>query len=237
MSKRIAITKEWLQALGFTNVTEDGKVFYKGKECKEVLATAKHKYGTDRQYPVIVVYDYKLYKKSKAEGSKRTQRFLLVSRIVYAWFNEICPAEFDVDHIDNNTLNNSLSNLQLLTRKENLARRPARNQYTCKFTEEELKEYKELLVNYEGEVLKCRYDIEQTKEDIKELEADLAMLTELSKNISNYTAYKESKAIKEDKLSELKEQLKRERNSWHFWCNKLKEFKNTHLTRVNSSLK
>ena len=44
-------------------------------------------------------------------------------RLVYAWFKDDIPAKHDVDHIDGDTMNNSLDNLQLLTRKENLAKR------------------------------------------------------------------------------------------------------------------
>ena len=44
-------------------------------------------------------------------------------RLVYAWFKDDIPAKYDVDHIDGDTMNNSLDNLQLLTRKENLAKR------------------------------------------------------------------------------------------------------------------
>ena len=44
-------------------------------------------------------------------------------RLVYAWFIDDIPEKYDVDHIDGDTMNNSLDNLQLLTRKENLAKR------------------------------------------------------------------------------------------------------------------
>ena len=46
-----------------------------------------------------------------------------LARIIYAWFNGEVPEGFVVDHIDNDPDNNKLSNLQLLTVEENLAKR------------------------------------------------------------------------------------------------------------------
>ena len=54
------------------------------------------------------------------------------SRVVYAWFNGDIPAgDYDIDHIDNDTLNNFPENLRLLTHKENIQKRPNHgcNQY------------------------------------------------------------------------------------------------------------
>ena len=46
----------------------------------------------------------------------------------------------DVDHIDNNSQNNDLSNLQLSTRKENLAKREGfKNQWDAMKANEEVK--------------------------------------------------------------------------------------------------
>lgn len=43
-----------------------------------------------------------------------------IHRLVYESFNGHIENNMEVDHIDNNKSNNSLSNLQLLTRKENM---------------------------------------------------------------------------------------------------------------------
>lgn len=51
---------------------------------------------------------------------------------LYAWYKGEVPAGYDVDHIDDNTLNNDLSNLQLLTHAENIKKRGGgKNQYTA----------------------------------------------------------------------------------------------------------
>lgn len=61
-------------------------------------------------------------------------------RLVYAWFIGYVPSNMDVDHIDGDTLNNNLSNLQLLSRAENLAKRKGfKNQWDSK----KAKAYKE----------------------------------------------------------------------------------------------
>ena len=51
---------------------------------------------------------------------------------VYAWYKGEVPAGYAVDHIDNDPLNNSLDNLQLLTPEENIKKRGGgKNQFTA----------------------------------------------------------------------------------------------------------
>ena len=54
------------------------------------------------------------------EGRLRT---LPVHRLVYVAFHGPIPPHLEIDHIDHNKTNNHLSNLQLLTPKENLRKR------------------------------------------------------------------------------------------------------------------
>ena len=103
----------------------DGK-FYQNKiragltEIKTYVSTTKHKYGKDLSYQIISVYNY--------DTKKITT--LTYHTFLYAWFIGEVPAGYDVDHIDGDTLNNDLNNLQILTREENLAKRGGgRNQY------------------------------------------------------------------------------------------------------------
>ena len=48
-----------------------------------------------------------------------TKKYYRVSRFVFECFKGEIPVDKEVDHIDNNKKNNSISNLQLLTPKEN----------------------------------------------------------------------------------------------------------------------
>lgn len=46
-----------------------------------------------------------------------------LSRLVYVWHKGDIPDGYVVDHIDNDSFNNSIDNLQILTVEENLAKR------------------------------------------------------------------------------------------------------------------
>jgi len=92
---------------------------------------AKHKYGKEKGYPSIC---FSVNNKPKG---------FALSRVVYAWFIGDIPDNYDIDHIDNNPYNNSLENLQLLTRKENIAKRgPARNQHNAKWSNADIELYR-----------------------------------------------------------------------------------------------
>lgn len=231
--ERLTITKEWLQSVGITEITKEGKVFTKRGERKPSIATCKHKHGKDKQYPIIQVYDQELWHEQckNKDKNRNGTRILVLSRVVYAWFHEICPTEYDVDHIDNNPFNNSISNLQLLTRKQNLNRREGRNQYTCKLTEEQLKYFDEQKRSYESMINEARKWIEEDKEEISKVQKDLDYYTEICKKISDYKLYKELKEDYKNRMSEHKEALKRHRESWHYWCKAYKDFKTAYLTR------
>ena len=78
---------------------------------KASIIGKKHPYGENRMYKAYVFHE---------NGKAYT---ISEHRLVYAWFKDDIPAKYDVDHIDGDPMNNNLDNLQLLTRKENLARR------------------------------------------------------------------------------------------------------------------
>lgn len=56
------------------------------------------------------------------------QKHFLIHRLVAHFYIGPCPEGCEVDHIDRNRANNDVSNLQYLTHRENLARRPCRSQ-------------------------------------------------------------------------------------------------------------
>ena len=136
MGRPAEITKNKLQSLGITEVTKDGKVFMGDVLIKSFIQSKKSRFKV-QQYRTIHIYDPEIYQKQKAKyggkcvpGKTIGMRVYVLSRVMYAWFNGVCPANMDVDHIDNNSLNDTLDNLQLLTRQENLAKRTGyRNQY------------------------------------------------------------------------------------------------------------
>lgn len=74
-------------------------------------AVCKHKYSTDKSYPVISLsYNGKI-------------RCIPLGRVIYAWFTDDIEDGMVIDHIDNNPYNNRVENLQKLTPDENLKKR------------------------------------------------------------------------------------------------------------------
>lgn len=132
---RTTLTKERLKELGVTDVKEDGTVFVRGKEKPAYRITAKHPYGQDRTYLAIALQDYTkkvdtIQKVKRKDGSIHTHKawayavkVIPLARLMLAWFNNEVPGDMDADHIDGNPLNNHISNLQIISRRENLAKR------------------------------------------------------------------------------------------------------------------
>ena len=108
----------------FRVVEIDGK-FYQNKpsglkELKVFVIAKTHTYGKTMVYEYCVPYNYRTHK----------QTIMSYHSFLYAWYYGEVPAGMDVDHIDGDSLNNDLDNLQLLTRKENIAKRTGKkNQY------------------------------------------------------------------------------------------------------------
>ena len=130
------LTKQDLIDIGVTDVTEDGKVYVNGVLKKLSVTSKATKYGGVKHYVIVVIPDRRAEKrdtvqrrKTKKKGvrtykhwSYRTKTIPL-GRLMLAWFTGSIEADEDADHIDNDTFNNCLDNLQKLSRKENLAKR------------------------------------------------------------------------------------------------------------------
>lgn len=88
-----------------------------------------------------------------------------VHRIIYAWYNGVCPGDMTVNHIDDDPTNNNIENLELVTLQENLAKKKVnRNQHTYNWTEEELNKYKDIK-NAIAEIKIKISDLEVQKEE------------------------------------------------------------------------
>jgi hypothetical protein len=140
------LTRDYLEYLGITNVTEDAHVFKGEKELTQ--------HETSNGYFNVQLYDPLLRQTVPMEQrtSATGELSLGVHRVVYVWFNRIQPPGLVVDHKDCNKQNNHLSNLRLMTPAENLAKERGRStkQLKCcltkprEFYEAKLNNYLEL---------------------------------------------------------------------------------------------
>ena len=139
-----ALTKQQLIELGVTDVTKDGKVFKNGVECKIAILKNKYKHSTNVYQNAVVQFVDKSKKipfVTKDGYNSYTYGALNISvaRIMFVWFVRDIAYGEQIDHIDNNPLNNTLDNLQVLTQEENLKKRGlGRNQFTWNLTDEEI---------------------------------------------------------------------------------------------------
>jgi len=159
-------------------------------------ASGKHKYGNELYYLGVGWNEY------SEELGKSVSRAFTLSRLIYAWFIGDVPDKIDVDHIDNNTMNNRLDNLQLLTRRENILKRPRNgaNQYTNN------KVNNEYFAKTKEERMKLK------EERIKKIEREKE-LAPLKRKF--YQEKKEKIMIIKQKIKSTELELKKLKEQWH----------------------
>ena len=82
-------------------------------ELKQTINVKHHPYGKDCIYMLVFPWDFK--------NSRRVT--MTLQRLVYLAFKGDIPEKYDIDHIDGDSLNNLPSNLQAISRKQNLQKR------------------------------------------------------------------------------------------------------------------
>ena len=120
MSKQI--TKTYLEYLGVTEVTADGKVFTKNGELKPYFTGRSKNYPSKQKKLVVELHNSEKYQsvpKEKRNSSSGRVR-IYIHQIVYAWFNGEIPYGKELHHKDGNCLNNNLDNLVALTHSEHV---------------------------------------------------------------------------------------------------------------------
>lgn len=172
----------------YLTINEKGRyAFWQKREGREPThltvgkIISKKKYGKDVEYPAVSVY-FGRYINSKGKVAYR-QKPLLLHIFVWLWFkNEIPDGWVDIDHIDGNKWNFSPDNLQLITRKENLAKRgPGRNQHSVHWTDEEITQHQEALSEKEQDYREYRKIRDNGMALIKQLRAQVNSNQEIIK--------------------------------------------------------
>lgn len=108
------LTRDYLEFLGITNVTEDGKIFTKDGEI--IPYPRKDGYTQIALYSPTIRQSIAPKERTAASG----QIILCTHRVVYVWFNRIQPDGLVIHHKDSNRANNHISNLQLETPGNNI---------------------------------------------------------------------------------------------------------------------
>ena len=132
MGRPQTLTREWLEQHHVVDVSKDGIVTMKSKRgelytVNPVTTVRKSRYG-EKRYHLIGIYSTEERERQKVAYKESGTwacgvRFFALSRIIWAWHHGECPANMDIDHINNDSLDDRLENYQLLTRAENLAKR------------------------------------------------------------------------------------------------------------------
>lgn len=118
------ITKSYLEFLGITSVTRDGRVFTKNGELKPCMCGRSKNKPSLQEKLKVQLHDadkYKSIPKEKRRGGCGNVSIRL-HHVVYAWFNGEIPYGKEIHHVDFNHLNNSIDNLEALTHEEHLVK-------------------------------------------------------------------------------------------------------------------
>ena len=200
------ITKSYLEYLGVTDVTTDGRVFTKNGELKPFV-------GSIRGYLAVQLYDSEKYKSTPKEkrksGSGNTR--VLIHLVVYAWFHGEIPYGKEIHHRDLNHLNNSISNLEALTPEEHRAKHRGNRELKCR-----LDIPREWYVKQLAELEAIENKTKVNYDKISNYRAKLRYYDNHIKEVNELTEFQKDKA----ELAYFKKCFKDEGNKsmWHECC-------------------
>ena len=124
-TRRYALTKKDLIDNGY--FVEGDKVFknryskkrgHNIREVKQRVVINKKKYGINKSYYYLILRIKRINENKKLH--------IMLHTVIYAWYKGEVPLGYDIDHVDNNSFNNNINNLELVTHEENIRRSPNR---------------------------------------------------------------------------------------------------------------
>lgn len=218
--RKYALTKQDLIDNGY--FVEGEKVFKQRsngvREIKQHTIINKHKYGEEKNYIYVSLRIERL-----SRGHRQTP--IGLHNVIYAWYKGEVPLGYEVDHLDGDSFNNKIDNLELVTHEENLKRRKIKgvNQWYY------IKEYDEKSWSKRQQEL---IDKVNNRKIRKKLIEDKKKEVELRKQIR-----KQLRIQYKDIRDNLELQIKEAKNSgdkklWHELVNKrmsLKEYINNYM--------
>lgn len=114
------ITRSMLEEAGITSVDKYG--IFRVREMNKVGHTELYTYATIQKHLDKATHSILRYIGATLSlYIPETGKYLSISlpKAIWAWHYGICPEGYEIDHIDTNSLNNSIDNLRLVTPKEN----------------------------------------------------------------------------------------------------------------------
>ena len=200
------LSRQYLEYLGITDITEDGRIYKGQKEIQGGLAGSG--------YNVIQPHD--------KEGKKRN---ILVHRAVYAWFHDYIPPKMQIDHRDGNRYNNSIDNLRLATAAENRANRHHKNgTYEMRCSMKFPREHYEAMID----TLKAMPKSQYTAARISHVKAKLRYWDSHAQEYEEYLAKKKAEECLKEQKTDAK-RLSEARIRLKFCAKKYKELGNKAL--------
>lgn len=233
-----SLSKSYLEYLGITHVSKDGKEIWKGDKLMS-------QYDRGDGYLQILLYDPLKRQQIPAELRTNSSGGIImgVHRVVYVWYNNFIPSGMVVDHLNNCKSDNRLNNLQLLTPAENTWKERECHKYemTCKlnkpreFYENKLAWYEEQyeaakLEHNAERVHKLRSNISQARARLRYWDSHKEeALNLLSERNIEMEAKEAKKALKRDIeiLTQYKILAKEKGDTvqWHQLCKCIKHWK------------
>lgn len=203
------ITKDYLKKLGVEYVAPQGTCVIRNGRSVNISISKKAK----KPYGKVTFYDSELRQNTPKElrNAKTGVVVIDIHVLNYVWNKADKPAGMIIDHIDNNPLNNDISNLQCITPKENVNKEKTNwNVYELKCKLDRPLSYYEDKLKYFEE----QYEAAKEAHDAKLTHKFRTQVCQTRARIRYYNAHKEDFHSRKEELALLKRELDAAHKYW-----------------------